>query len=200
MSDPQNPIEPSESKQQKKDAGAEPAKSAPDKQEPKAEKTYTEEELNRRLEREKKLWEKQLKEAEEKARLSEAERLQREADELRQTIRLRDARDLLTSELAKIGAKSPQLLFAAIERQIEFDEANKVKNLTELIEQLKEGYPEQFTIAAGSQPKPSVGAGQQGHRSTLTIEQLQRMRPDEIKHLPWEQVKQVLEEAARNGR
>lgn len=159
-------------------------------------KTYTEEELSRRLEKERRAWEKQLKEAEEKARLSEAERLQREADELRQQIRLRDARDYFITHLQKLGARSPQLLFAAIERQLEFDESGKVRNTDDLIAELKHEYPEQF--GAKVVPVPSVNAGAGGEQTpALTLEKLQRMSPDEIKRLDWEQVKAVMSAATK---
>lgn len=157
-------------------------------------KVFTEEEVKRRLERERRAWEKQLKEAEEKARLSEAERLQREADELRQQIRLRDARDYFITHLQKLGARSPQLLFAAIERQLEFDESGKVRNTDDLIAELKHEYPEQF--GAKVVPVPSVNAGAGAAESpALTLEKLQRMSPDEIKRLDWEQVKAVMSAA-----
>lgn len=157
-------------------------------------KVFTEEEVKRRLERERRAWEKQLKEAEEKARLSEAERLQREADELRQQIRLRDARDYFITHLQKLGARSPQLLFAAIERQLEFDESGKVRNTEDLITELKNEYPEQFGAAMKSVPSVNAGAGGE-QTPALTLEKLQRMSPDEIKRLDWEQVKAVMSAA-----
>lgn len=162
-------------------------------------KTFTEEELNRRLEKERRAWEKQIKEAEEKARLSEAERLQREADELRQQIRLRDARDLFFSELGKLGAKSPQLLFAAVERQVEFDDKGGVKNLAELIADLKAEYPEQFGQEKPNVKKIDAGAAGDPNASGLTIEKLKTLSPQEIKLLPWDQVRRAMEEAAKSG-
>jgi len=173
-----------------------PAKKDPAKGEdpPKADppaKTYTQADFDRAIAKAVKDAEKKAAEAEAKAKLSEDEKLKAENEELRNSIRMRDARDAVGEALQKAGAKSPALLFKSVQDQLEFDDKGKIANLDTLVADLAKDFPEQFGT-----PKPEdgidAGAGQGQKGTSLTLAQLEKMTPQEIAKLPWDDVKAAM--------
>lgn len=173
-----------------------PAKKDPAKGEdpPKADppaKTYTQADIDRAIAKAVKDAEKKAAEAEAKAKLSEDEKLKAENEELRNSIRMRDARDAVGEALQKAGAKSPALLFKSVQDQLEFDDKGKLANLDTLVADLAKDFPEQFGT-----PKPEdgidAGAGQGQKGISLTLAQLEKMTPQEIAKLPWDDVKAAM--------
>ena len=173
-----------------------PAKKDPAKGEdpPKADppaKTYTQADIDRAIAKAVKDAEKKAAEAEAKAKLSEDEKLKAENEELRNSIRMRDARDAVGEALQKAGAKSPALLFKSVQDQLEFDDKGKLANLDTLVADLAKDFPEQFGT-----PKPEdgidAGAGQGQKGTSLTLAQLEKMTPQEIATLPWDDVKAAM--------
>lgn len=173
-----------------------PAKKDPAKGEdpPKADppaKTYTQADFDRAIAKAVKDAEKKAAEAEAKAKLSEDEKLKAENEELRNSIRMRDARDAVGEALQKAGAKSPALLFKSVQDQLEFDDKGKLANLDTLVADLAKDFPEQFGT-----PKPEdgidAGAGQGQKGISLTLAQLEKMTPQEIAKLPWDDVKAAM--------
>lgn len=181
----------------KQDPPADPkGKSDPPKGEdpPKADppaKTYTQADIDRAIAKAVKDAEKKAAEAEAKAKLSEDEKLKAENDELRNSIRMRDARDAVSEALQKAGARSPALLFKSVQDQLEFDDKGKLANLDTLIADLAKDFPEQFGT-----PKPEdgidAGAGKGQGGLKVTQAQLEKMTPQEIAKLPWEDVKAAM--------
>lgn len=132
-------------------------------------------------------------EAEFQARLDEAKRSgETENEGLRNTLRLRDARDEITAALSKAGARSPELLFNSAKDSLQFDGEGKVSNATALVEQLKRSFPEQF--GAGAPSSIDGGAGRTNDAGYLTKEKLAMMSAHDIAKLDWQEVKRVLAE------
>lgn len=154
-------------------------------------KTYTQAELDRQLAKKEKEWKKQAEDAAAKAKLSEDEKLKAENEELRQAIRMRDAREKVIGQLKAAGAKSPELLFQVAKGDLEFDDKGGLKNLKTIVDGLRLDHPEQFGI---DKPGTSIdgGAGSPGTGEKLTPEMLEKMTPAEINKLPWEKVSAVL--------
>jgi hypothetical protein len=107
-------------------------------------KTFTQEQVNSFLAKEKKDWEKKVADAEAKAKLSDDERLKSELETYKLQIRDRDARDSIKTEAVKLGAKNADLVYRALQNEIEFDDKGQVKNLKELFEIAKADFPELF--------------------------------------------------------
>jgi hypothetical protein len=126
--------------------------------------------------------------------------LRSENTELKNQLRLRTARDEFTRLLMAERARSPELLFQAAQRKLVFDEDGTPTNFTELLDDLKSRFPEQFVNDEPEPPKPppvpsiNSGAGRQARQQTLTKEMLARLTPREIANLDWNEVKQVLEQ------
>ncbi|MGE3465543.1 MAG: hypothetical protein AB7J13_01305 [Pyrinomonadaceae bacterium] len=116
--------------------------------------------------------------------------LQAENADLKAAIRLRDARDLVTAELGRAGARSPELLFESVKGELQFGESGEVQDLAALVATLRKRFPEQFeqTRVNGS---IDGGAGQTATPG-LTRERLRRMKPSEIAELDWADVRRVL--------
>lgn len=116
-----------------------------------------------------------------------------ETEELKKTLRMRDAREEITTALTKAGAKSPGLLFDSAKDSLQFDADGKAVNAAALVEQLKTSFPEQFGV---ERPSASIdgGAGATGASAYLTKEKLARMTPGEIAKLDWQDVRKVLAE------
>jgi len=126
--------------------------------------------------------------------------LRAENDRLRTELRLRAAREELTRLLTADRARSPDLLFEVITKRLDFDDDGDLKNTTELLAELKQRFPEQFTVdrleSRTPPPAPPVinaGAGRTGSRLPLTKEALAAMKPVDITRLDWNDVKQVME-------
>lgn len=157
-----------------------------------AEQTFTKADLDRELDKQKKAFEAEQKKEKERAELTDAEKKDAEIIDLKNTIRLRDAKDEVVAALTKEGAKGTDLMWKAIKGEIEFDEkTGKATNLKELIKDLKADYPDSF-----GEPKPTEGIdggkGQDQNTGTLTKEKLAAMSPKEIQALDWEEVKKVM--------
>ncbi|HMO82030.1 MAG TPA: hypothetical protein PKD24_14665 [Pyrinomonadaceae bacterium] len=126
----------------------------------------------------------------------QAETLRRENEELRHSIRLRDAREAMLAALTGKNAHSPELLFRAVADRIEFDEGGSPANVADLVGELLRAFPEQF----GSVMKPAAidaGAGAGSPAVPLSAESLARMSPDEIRRLDWDEVRSVLAGSSR---
>ena len=112
--------------------------------------------------------------------ISHAE-LAAENEQLKTTIRLSAAHRQITGELARAGARSPELLFDAVKDGLQFAADGTLQNAAAVIGKLKAGFPEQF----GTEPYPtSIDAGA-GAASVpqLTKEALAKMKPAEIAEL-----------------
>lgn len=171
--------------------GKDPAGDAGKPAEPpkKAEKTFTKADLDAAA---KKAVEDAQKKWEAEKDLTELERLKKENEDLRNATRLRDARDEVAELLRAEGNKSPALAFDAIKGQLQFDEkTGKVANAKDLIANLKSNYPEQFGVEppAGG---VDAGAGQERKGAGLTAAALEKMSPEEIAKLPWDDVKAAM--------
>lgn len=121
---------------------------------------------------------------------AEAERLRAENEELKNAIRMRDAREALTNELKSAGSRSPELMFASAKAEIQFDAEGKPANIAAIAANLKQKFPEQF----GFDKPVSIdgGAGARGNSGFLTREALAKMKPAEIARLDWNDVRSVL--------
>jgi hypothetical protein len=121
---------------------------------------------------------------------AEVETLRVENEQLRSEIRAGKARAALTAELTVAGARSPELLIAAAEKDIQFDEENQPINVAGVIAKLTQHYPEQF---GPDRPRSiNAGAGRSNQNNFLTREALAKMKPQEIARLDWNDVRQVL--------
>ena len=119
------------------------------------------------------------------------EPLRKENENLRELLRLRDARDQMVGEFKKAGARSPGLLFAHAVDTMQFDGEGKVVNAAATVEKLRREFPEQF----GRNVPPSIDAGATGQASShLTKEALSKMKPAEVARLDWSEVRRVLAE------
>jgi ribonuclease HII len=121
---------------------------------------------------------------------AEVETLRMENETLRSEIRTSKARAALTTELTVAGARSPELLIAAAEKDIQFDDDNTPVNVASVIAKLTQHYPEQF----GPEKPASIdaGAGRLNQNNFLTREALAKMKPQEIARLDWNEVRSVL--------
>ncbi|MBX3288451.1 MAG: hypothetical protein KF855_03805 [Acidobacteria bacterium] len=156
-------------------------------------KTFTQEEVNRMLAKERRDFEKRAKDAEEKAKLSEDQRLKAELDDAKKQLAERDRRDHVQAEAQKAGVNNPNLFYKAIKEDLEIDEkTGKITNLAELIESAKSDLPQLFTTetkktAAGS---ADGGSGKDG-KPTRTKADIDKMTTAEIIE-DWDAVEQFL--------
>jgi hypothetical protein len=98
----------------------------------------------------------------------------------------------LKDKLKQAGARTPKLLLEAAKHALQFTAAGELENAVEIIEALKEKFPEQFGgHAAPSVPSIDAGAGRIA-KPTLTREALAKMKPAEIAELNWDDVRRVL--------
>ncbi len=118
-------------------------------------KTFTQADIDKALAKEKKNWQKQVADAEERAKLSEAERAKAEADDLRTQLRNRDARDSVKDAAAKLGAGNPTAIYKIIAGDLEFDDGGQISNLNEVLDTAKTDFPELFD----PKPKQSIDGG-----------------------------------------
>lgn len=124
------------------------------------------------------------------------ETLLTENEQLRSTLRLRDARDKLSSALSAAGARSPELLFEAAKTSLQFSDEGDLSNTAELVDTLRLKFPEQF---GRYNPTPSIDAGAGTARAApaVTPESLAQMTPTEIARLDWPTVRQALSSRER---
>lgn len=123
----------------------------------------------------------------------EAERLRAENIELKNAIRLRDARERLDELLEAAEAHSPDLLFGSVKEDLQFSDEGELQNAAALVERLKKQFPEQF---GARRPAPSIdgAAGTGSRRHLLSAETLSSMTPAQIQKLDWAEVRRVLSE------
>ena len=124
------------------------------------------------------------------------ETLLTENEQLRSTLRLRDARDNLSSALAAAGARSPELLFEAAKTSLQFGDDGELSNTTEIVDALRLKFPEQFG-RFNSTPSIDAGAGTNRSAPIVTAESLAQMTPTEIARLDWPTVRQALSNRER---
>jgi len=122
---------------------------------------------------------------------AEVERLRMENETLTNSLRMRDARDLITKILADAGARSPGLLFDAARGKLQFAVDGQLINAAAIAENLKQTFPEQFGFDKTLDPIGG-GAGTGRPAQFLTAEALSRMTAAQIRELDWQEVKQVL--------
>jgi len=120
------------------------------------------------------------------------EPLRAENEQLRQMMKIRDAKDEMTDALRAAGARSPGLLFAYAVDDLQFDEQGRVANSAALVEKLRGSFPEQF--GRDAVPRIDAGAGGGAQTNYLTKEILAKMKPAEIAKLDWAEVRRVLSE------
>lgn len=123
----------------------------------------------------------------------EAERLRAENAELKAAIRLRNGKERISDLLSSANARSPDLLFAAIRDDLQFDDDGELLNAGALVAELKKRHPEQFgpARAAGS---IDAGVGSRRAADHISPESLARMTPSQIQKLDWAEVRRVLSE------
>ena len=119
------------------------------------------------------------------------ETLLTENEQLRSTLRLRDARDKLNTALATAGARSPELLFEAAKTSLQFTDEGELSNAADLVDALRLKFPEQFG-RFNATPSIDAGAGTTRSAGTVTAESLAQMTPTEIARLDWPTVRQAL--------
>jgi hypothetical protein len=121
---------------------------------------------------------------------AELEELRTENEELRREIRSGKVRAALKRELTATGARSPELLIAAAEKEIQFDDAGEPINIAAVIAKLAQRYPEQF----GTDNPASIdaGAGRATQNNFLTRESLSKMKPEDVARLDWNDVRAIL--------
>ena len=116
--------------------------------------------------------------------------LRAENEQLRATIRDAAAHRQITGELERVGARSPELLFAAVKGDLQFADDGAVANSAAVIDRLRRAFPEQFGVVA---PPASIDSGAgTAHVPRLNKEALAKMKPAEITKLDWEEVKRTL--------
>jgi hypothetical protein len=120
--------------------------------------------------------------------------LRAENEELKASIRMRDAREEITASLRSAGARSPELMFDAAKGSIQFGEDGGVENAAALVGELRRKFPEQFGTHVFRHPSVDGGAGTHASPNILTKEALAKMKPNEIAKLDWAEVRQVLSE------
>jgi hypothetical protein len=108
---------------------------------------------------------------------------------LKSIIRDTAAHRQITDELQRAGAKSPELLFAAVKSDLQFADDNSVVNAAAIVDHLRRSYPAQF----GADRPISIDAGAgMTSRQSLSKESLAKMSPAEIAKLDWDSVREVL--------
>jgi len=129
-------------------------------------------------------------EAKPAAELSEIDTLRLEVDDLTRSLRLAEARNEVTSMLSLAGARSPELLFEAAGKLLQFADDGSLLNAEAVSNELRRKFPEQFAVTI--RPMIDAGAGSTTSPQALTREALARMKPAEIARLNWDDVRHVL--------
>lgn len=117
--------------------------------------------------------------------------LRAENIELRNEIRLGAARETLLTEMKRIGALSPNLMFETIKGKLQFDDDGRPVNAAALVADMKRAFPEQFGGGAAA-GLIDGGAGTGTAANFLTADALAKMTPAEIAGLDWNDVRRVL--------
>jgi hypothetical protein len=118
--------------------------------------------------------------------------LRAENERLKKQIAEQAAHSSLKDKLKQAGARTPKLLLEAAKHALQFTAAGELENAVEIIEALKEKFPEQFGAShAPAIPSIDAGAGRVS-KPGLTREALAKMKPAEIAELNWDDVRRVL--------
>lgn len=125
-------------------------------------KTFTQEDVNRLIAKER-------KDVERKAKLSEDERLKADLDDARNQLRTRDTKDAVLEAAAKLGARNTNLIYKAVKDDLTFDKDGKPENLKDVLAQAKKDFPELFGDSAhvGSADAGSGRAQTNGSKVTM---------------------------------
>jgi hypothetical protein len=116
--------------------------------------------------------------------------LKTENEQLKAAIRVSQAHRQITAELAKAGARSPELLFTSVRDDLQFAGDGTLQNAAAIVTNLKAKFPEQFGNDTAGR---SIDAGSgMSIQDPLNPASLARMTADEIARLDWEDVKRVL--------
>lgn len=142
-------------------------------------KPLTQADIDAAVKKAQKEWEKKVQDAEAKAKLSDDERLKLENTELKRTIQMGKAETEVTKALEKAGAKAPLLLFNVKKGELQFDDSGKITNLTEIVDELKSEYSDQFGVEKPSQ-SIDAGAGTTTSGQPLTKAIIEKMSHKEI--------------------
>jgi hypothetical protein len=119
--------------------------------------------------------------------------LRAENEKLKESLRLRDAHDTLKQKLKKAGARTPKLLLEAAKHALRFTADGMLENAHEVIDDLRDRFPEQFGRDIYRDPHMSIDAGSgRDSKPTLTREALAKMKPEQIAKLDWSDVRRVL--------
>jgi hypothetical protein len=123
--------------------------------------------------------------------------LQAENAALKKQLQEQTAHAGLKDKLKQAGARTPKLLLDAAKEALKFTAAGEIENAVEIIEALREKFPEQFGITNHALPTaPAVhsidaGAGRLA-KPQLTRDALAKMTPAQIAELNWDDVRRVL--------
>lgn len=107
-------------------------------------KSFTQDEVNNLLAKER-------KEAERKAKMTEDERMKSDLEDARKQLRERDTRDAVQTEAQRLGARNGGLIYRAVKDDLTFDGNGKPENLAAVLAQAKKDFPELFgAVSNGS--------------------------------------------------
>ena len=121
---------------------------------------------------------------------ADVEKLAAENEALKNEIRMRGAAYEIESRLLAAGARTPGLLAEKAREGFQFAEDGSLTNPGALIDKLKRTYPEQFDR---NTPTDSIDAAAgRNSRPPLTREALERMSPEDIRRLDWDEVRAAL--------
>jgi tRNA uridine 5-carbamoylmethylation protein Kti12 len=151
-------------------------------------KTFTQDDINRMLAKEKREWEKKVTEAEQRAKLSEDERTKAELQDAKTQLAERDKRDAAIDQAQKAGVKNARLFYNAYKNDLETDAKGVITNFQDVLAAAKAESPELFITAA--QGSADGGEGKD-KGPALTKEMVDKMTPDEI-NKRWDEVSQFL--------
>jgi len=151
-------------------------------------KSFTQDDLNRLLAKEKREWEKKVADAEAKAKLSDDERLKAELADTKTRLAERDKRDTAVELAAKSGVKNTKLFYSAYASELTVDANGNITNFADVLATAKADSPELFITAAHG--SADGGAGKETP-ATLTKDQVEKMSPDEL-NKRWDEVSKFL--------
>lgn len=136
-------------------------------------KTFTQEEVNRMLAKEKRDAEKRATDAEAKSKLADDERTKLELKEAKDQLAERDRRDSAIDGATKAGVKNAKLFYNAYKNDLETDDKGVITNLKEILEAAKAESPELFVTPV--QGSADGGAGKAASDTAVTRAQFDAM-------------------------
>ncbi|HTH52271.1 MAG TPA: hypothetical protein VL501_10075 [Pyrinomonadaceae bacterium] len=118
--------------------------------------------------------------------------LRAENERLKKQLAEQSAHSSLKDKLKQAGARTPKLLLDAAKDALKFTVAGELENAVEIVEALREKFPEQFgTHTPPSVPSIDAGAGRVS-KPGLTREALAKMTPAQVAELDWNDVRRAL--------